>query len=84
VTNFRLAGHALPGLVAVSPLMPDSLYWQEIEPGTPGLDALGLQILEVSGEYIDFAASLPAKYGTAPSPMMTWPWRSLSRRGVRC
>ena len=48
--------------------MPDILYWEEIEPGTPGLDALGLQILEVSGEYIDFAASLPAKYGTAPSP----------------
>ena len=48
--------------------MPDILYWEEIEPGTPGLDALGLQILEVSGEYIDFAAALPAKYGKAPSP----------------
>lgn len=48
--------------------MPDILYWEEIEPGTPGLDALGLQILEVSGEYIDFAATLPTKYGKAPSP----------------
>lgn len=48
--------------------MPDILYWEEIEPGTPGLDELGLQILEVSGEYVDFAAALPAKYGVAPSP----------------
>ena len=64
--------------------MPDILYWEEIEPGTPGLDALGLQILEVSGEYVDFAAALPAKYGVAPVTMITWFWHSLSKRDVRC
>jgi predicted nucleic acid-binding protein len=48
--------------------IPDILYWEEIEPGTPGLDILGLRILEVSGEYVEFAAALPEKYGVAPSP----------------
>ena len=48
--------------------MPDILYWEEIEPGTPGLEALGLKILEVRGEYVRYASELPDKYGTAPSP----------------
>lgn len=48
--------------------MPDILYWEEIEPGTPGLENQGLQILEVSGEYVEYAAALPAKYGADPSP----------------
>ena len=48
--------------------MPDILYWEEIEPGTPGLQVLGLKILEVRGEYVRYASELPDKYGTAPSP----------------
>ena len=48
--------------------MPDILYWEEIEPGTPGLEVLGLKILEVRGEYVRYASELPATYGTAPSP----------------
>lgn len=48
--------------------MPDILYWEEIEPGTPGLEDQGLRILEVTGEYVRYASELPDKYGTAPSP----------------
>ena len=47
--------------------IPDILYWEEIEPGTPGLIELGLKILEISGEYVAYAATLPAKFGTDPS-----------------
>lgn len=46
--------------------MPDVLYWEEIEPGTPGLEALGLKVLEVSGDYVAYAARLPAKYSAGP------------------
>ena len=48
--------------------MPDILYWEEIEPGTPGLEEQGLQILEITGQYVQYASALPSKYGTAPSP----------------
>jgi hypothetical protein len=48
--------------------IPDILYWEEIEPGTPGLEHQGLRVLEVSGAFVAYATSLPAKYGTAPSP----------------
>lgn len=48
--------------------IPDILYWEEIEPGTPGLEEQGLRVLEVSGEYVAYAADLPTKYGTNPSP----------------
>lgn len=48
--------------------MPDILYWEEIEPGTPGLEHLGLQVLEISSDYVAYAAGLPAKYGSNPSP----------------
>jgi len=48
--------------------MPDILYWEEIEPGTPGLEEQGLQILEITGQYVQYASALPNKYGTAPSP----------------
>lgn len=48
--------------------MPDILYWEEIEPGTPGLEERGLQIMEISGEYVAYAAGLPDKYGPDPSP----------------
>jgi hypothetical protein len=31
--------------------IPDLLYYEEIEPGTPRLDDLGLQVMEVDGEW---------------------------------
>lgn len=30
--------------------IPDLLYYEEIEEGSPGLEQLGLQIMEVSGD----------------------------------
>ena len=48
--------------------IPDILYWEEIEPGTPGLEEQGLRVLEVSSKYVAYAAGLPAKYGTNASP----------------
>ncbi|SMF94304.1 PIN domain-containing protein [Methylomagnum ishizawai] len=47
--------------------VPDILYWEEIEPGSPGLEGNGLLVLEVSAEYIEYAYSLPSRYGTGPS-----------------
>ena len=48
--------------------IPDILYKEEIEPSKAGLEFLGLQIKEVSSEYVYIAANtLPAKYGHAPS-----------------
>lgn len=48
--------------------MPDILYWEEIEPAAPGLADQGMRILELTGEYVAYAAGLPAKYGANPSP----------------
>lgn len=64
------AGALMPKLFALpfQFAIPDVLYWEEIEPGTPGLENQGLRVLEVSGEYVAYAAGLSAKYGTAPSP----------------
>lgn len=42
--------------------IPDLLYYEEIEPGSPGLEALGLRIMEVSGEYVAYAMDLPDRY----------------------
>ena len=55
--------------------IPDLLYYEEIEEGSPGLDQLGLQIMEVSGDFMKYAAAmprqynpmLPAKHGAKPS-----------------
>jgi len=55
--------------------IPDLLYYEEIEPGSPGLEDLGLQIMEVSGDFVKYAAALPrqynpmlpAKHGAKPS-----------------
>ena len=55
--------------------IPDLLYYEEIEPGTPGLEDLGLQIMEVTGDYVKYAQllrsqynhTLPAKNGPQPS-----------------
>lgn len=43
--------------------MPDVLYWEEIEPGTPGLTGRGLRVLEVSGEFVRWTVALQAQYG---------------------
>lgn len=42
--------------------MPDSVYAEEIEPGTPGLDGLGLRLLEVRGDWVSYAFGLTEKY----------------------
>ena len=55
--------------------IPDLLYYEEIEPGSPGLEDLGLQVMEVSGDFVKYAAALPrqynpmlpAKHGAKPS-----------------
>jgi hypothetical protein len=55
--------------------IPDLLYFEEIEPGSPGLINLGLQIMEVSGEFVAYVQQLsdqhnrllPANNGSKPS-----------------
>ncbi|MBI5780346.1 MAG: DUF3368 domain-containing protein [Rhodocyclales bacterium] len=55
--------------------IPDLLYYEEIEEGSPGLEQLGLQIMEVRGEFVQYAEALlrrynpmlPAKNGAKPS-----------------
>ncbi len=42
--------------------IPDLLYFEEIEPGSPDLEALGLQIMEVSGDFVKYAEGLPLQY----------------------
>ena len=42
--------------------MPDLLYYEEIEAGSPGLERLGLQILEVRGEFVKYAETLAGQY----------------------
>ena len=42
--------------------IPDLLYYEEIEEGSPGLEQLGLQIMEVSGDFVKYAAQLPSQY----------------------
>ena len=47
--------------------IPDILYREEIEPGTPGLEELGLVLLEVDGSFVEYAFNLPLRYGNGPS-----------------
>jgi len=47
--------------------IPDILYREEIEPGTPGLEELGLVLLEVEGSFVEYAFNLPLRYGNGPS-----------------
>lgn len=42
--------------------IPDLLYYEEIESGSPGLDELGLLIMEISGDFVAYAHQLPAQY----------------------
>ncbi|RTR05134.1 PIN domain-containing protein [Halomonas nitroreducens] len=46
--------------------MPDILYEEEIEEGSPHLIAMGLKMLVVSGEYVEYAARLGEQYGDEP------------------
>lgn len=41
--------------------IPDLLYYEEIEPGSPGLEGLGLQVMEVSGDFVAYAEQLPGR-----------------------
>ncbi|WP_373182405.1 PIN domain-containing protein [Halomonas campaniensis] len=43
--------------------MPDIIYMEEIEPGSPGLEAQGLKIMEVTSAYVEYALQLPEQYG---------------------
>ena len=47
--------------------IPDILYWEEIQPEAQGLEVLGLKVLEVRGEFVDYAFAMQSKYGEAPS-----------------
>lgn len=55
--------------------IPDLLYHEEIEACSPGLEQLGLRVMEVSGDFVKYAAllprqynpTLPAKNGSKPS-----------------
>lgn len=47
--------------------IPDILYVEEIEPGTPGLEQLGLNVLEVQPDFVSYALSLVDMYGRKPS-----------------
>lgn len=55
--------------------MPDVLYYEEVEAGSPGLTVLGLELLEVRGEFVRYAGQLvlrdeqnyPFKRGVRPS-----------------
>lgn len=46
--------------------MPDILYEDEIEEGSPGLTDLGLQILAIEPQYIEYATELGVKYEEEP------------------
>ena len=42
--------------------IPDLLYYEEIEPGSPGLEDKGLQTMEVSGNFVAYAQQLPGQH----------------------
>lgn len=42
--------------------IPDLLYYEEIEPGIAGLEDLGLQVMEVSGDFVAYAEQLPSRH----------------------
>lgn len=44
------------------PYMEAVAHEEEIEPGSPDLEDLGLQIMEVSGEFVACAQQLPGQY----------------------
>lgn len=44
--------------------IPDLLYYEEIEPGRPGLENKGLQVMEVRGEFVAYARQLSEQYAS--------------------
>lgn len=42
--------------------IPDLLYYEEIEPGSPGLESLGLLVMEVRGDFVAYAEQLPGRH----------------------
>ena len=42
--------------------IPDLLYFEEIEPDSPGLEELGLLVMEVSGDFVAYAQQLPGQH----------------------
>jgi len=46
--------------------MPDILFKEEIELGSPHLIEMGLETLVISGEYVEYAARLGEQYGEEP------------------
>ena len=44
--------------------MPDLLYYEGIEPGRPGLENKGLQVMEVRGEFVAYARQLSEQYAS--------------------
>lgn len=62
------AGDLLPSLFKL-PFqigIPDILYYEEIAPADPILELQGLNIMEVSGEFVQYAIELPIRYSTLP------------------
>lgn len=47
--------------------IPDLLYYEEIEEDSPELEQLGLQLMEVKGEFVKYAAQLPSQYNSTLS-----------------
>lgn len=47
--------------------IPDLLYHEEIEEGSPELEQLGLQIMEVRSEFVQYAVSLTHQHNQTPS-----------------
>ncbi|GAB2724695.1 PIN domain-containing protein [Halomonas garicola] len=62
------AGNILPTLFRLPYrfAMPDILYFDEIEEGSPGLTDLGLKILTVESKYVEYASELGIMYGDEP------------------
>ena len=54
-------------LLPIQFAIPDILYREEIEPCRPGLEKMGLNLLEITSEYVSYATTLPNKYGNGPS-----------------
>lgn len=46
--------------------MPDALYEEEIEDGSPYLIDMGLKTLVVAAQYVDYAITLGQEYGEEP------------------
>jgi len=47
--------------------IPDLLYYEEIEPCSPGLEGFGLQIMEVRGDFVRYAENLTVQYNSTLS-----------------